>query len=235
MNLFLFLQSSGETLPVLSSVQDATASTPALSFFDLAMKGGWLMIPLVLLLFLAIYIFIERLLVINKASKDDLSFMDRIKDYIHAGNIDAAIKLCKKTQTPSSRMIEKGITRIGRPLSDVQIAIENVGNVEVAKLEKGLNVLASTAGGAPMIGFLGTVMGMVQAFYDMSNAGSNVDISILSSGIYVAMVTTVGGLMVGIPAYFAYNYLVSRVKQIMDKLEAKTMEFMDLMHEPVNP
>lgn len=235
MNLFLFLQSSGETLPVLSSVQDATASTPALSFFDLAMKGGWLMIPLVLLLFLAIYIFIERLLVINKASKDDLSFMDRIKDYIHAGNIDAAIKLCKKTQTPSSRMIEKGITRIGRPLSDVQIAIENVGNVEVAKLEKGLNVLASTAGGAPMIGFLGTVMGMVQAFYDMSNAGSNVDITILSTGIYVAMVTTVGGLMVGIPAYFAYNYLVSRVKQIMDKLEAKTMEFMDLMHEPVNP
>lgn len=228
MNLFLFLQSAGET----SSVIDAASQAPPLSFFDMAMKGGWLMIPLVLLLFLAIYIFIERLLVINKANQDDPSFMDRIKDYIQTGNMDSAIKLCKKTQTPSSRMIEKGITRIGRPLGDVQIAIENVGNVEVAKLEKGLNVLASAAGGAPMIGFLGTVMGMVQAFYDMSTAGSNVDITILSSGIYVAMVTTVGGLIVGISAYFSYNYLVSRIKRIMDKLESKTMEFMDLLHEP---
>jgi biopolymer transport protein ExbB len=232
MNLFLFLQSSGETLPVLSSVQDAASTAPTLSFFDMAMKGGWLMIPLILLLFLAIYIFIDRLLVINKANQDDPSFMDRIKDYIQTGNIDSAIKLCKKTQTPSSRMIEKGITRMGRPLGDVQIAIENVGNVEVAKLEKGLPVLASAAGGAPMIGFLGTVMGMVQAFYDMSTAGSNVDITVLSSGIYVAMVTTVGGLIVGISAYFAYNYLVSRIKRIMDKLESKTMEFMDLLHEP---
>lgn len=229
MNLFLFLQSAGE----ISSVKDAVSQAPSLSFFDMAMKGGWLMIPLVLLLFLAIYIFIERLLVLKKATQDDPSFMDRIKDYIQAGNMDSAIKLCKKTQTPSSRMIEKGITRIGRPLGDVQIAIENVGNVEVAKLEKGLNVLASAAGGAPMIGFLGTVMGMVQAFYDMSTAGSNVDITILSSGIYVAMVTTVAGLIVGISAYFAYNYLVSRIKRIMDKLESKTMEFMDLLHEPV--
>ena len=232
MNLFLFLQSSGETLPVLSSVQDAAATAPSLSFFNMAMKGGWLMIPLVLLLFLAIYIFIERLLVLKKATQDDPSFMDKIKDYIQDGNMDSAIKLCKKTQTPSSRMIEKGITRIGRPLGDVQVAIENVGNVEVAKLEKGLPVLASAAGGAPMIGFLGTVMGMVQAFYDMSTAGSNVDITVLSSGIYVAMVTTVGGLIVGISAYFAYNYLVSRIKRIMDKLESKTMEFMDLLHEP---
>ncbi len=234
MNLFLFLQSAGETLPVLSSAQDAASQAPSLSFFDMAMKGGWLMIPLFLLLFLAIYIFIERLLVLNKASQDDPSFMERIKDYLQAGNIDSAMKLCKKTQSPSSRMIEKGITRIGRPLSDVQIAIENVGNVEVAKLEKGLPVLASAAGGAPMIGFLGTVMGMVQAFYDMSTAGSNVDITVLSSGIYVAMVTTVGGLIVGISAYFAYNYLVSRIKRIMDKLESKTMEFMDLLHEPAN-
>lgn len=232
MNPFLFLQSAGEALPVLSSVKDATSQASSLNFFDMAMKGGWLMIPLFLLLFLAIYIFIERLLVLNKASLDDPSFMDRIKDYIQTGNVDSAIKLCKKTQTPSSRMIEKGITRIGRPLGDVQIAIENVGNVEVAKLEKGLPVLASAAGGAPMIGFLGTVMGMVQAFYDMSTAGSNVDITILSSGIYVAMVTTVAGLIVGISAYFAYNYLVSRIKRIMDKLESKTMEFMDLLHEP---
>jgi len=232
MNLLLFLQSTVETIPVLSSVQDAATHAPSLRFFDMAVKGGWLMIPLALLLFLAIYIFIERLLVINKASVEDPSFMDRIKDYIQTGNLDAAIKLCKKNQTPSSRMIEKGITRIGRPMNDVQIAIENVGNIEVAKLEKGLPVLASAAGGAPMIGFLGTVMGMVQAFFDMSTAGSNVDITVLSSGIYVAMVTTVGGLIVGISAYFAYNYLVSRIKRIVNNLESKTMEFMDLLHEP---
>ncbi len=232
MNLFLFLQATGETLPVLSDIKEAATQAPSLSFFDMALKGGWLMIPLVLLLFLAIYIFIERLMVINKASKDDPSFMDRIKDYIQGGNLDSAIKLCKKTQTPSSRMIEKGITRIGRPMNDVQIAIENVGNIEVSKLERGLSVLASAAGGAPMIGFLGTVMGMVQAFFDMATAGSNVDITVLSSGIYVAMVTTVGGLIVGISAYFAYNYLVSRIKSIVNSLESKTMEFMDLLHEP---
>lgn len=232
MNLLLFLQTTGEALPVLSSVQDAVAQSPTLSLFDMALKGGWLMTPLVLLLFLSIYIFIERFLVINKASQDDPSFMNRIRDYIQTGNIDSAIKLCKKTQTPSSRMIEKGITRIGRPMNDVQIAIENVGNIEVSKLEKGLTVLASAAGGAPMIGFLGTVMGMVQAFFDMSNAGSNVDITVLSSGIYVAMVTTVGGLIVGISAYFAYNFLVSRIKRIVNNLESKTMEFMDLLHEP---
>lgn len=190
------------------------------------------MLPLFLLLLIAIYIFVERLLVINAASKDDPTFMNRIKDHILNGKMESAIKLCKQTNTPSSRMIEKGITRIGRPMNDVQIAIENMGNIEVSKLEKGLSVLASVAGGAPMIGFLGTVLGMVQAFYDMASAGSNVDISILSSGIYVAMVTTVAGLIVGILAYFANNYLISRIRNLVTNLETKTMEFMDLLHEP---
>jgi len=190
------------------------------------------MLPLFLLLLIAIYIFVERLLVINAASKDDPTFMNRIKDHILNGKMESAIKLCKQTNTPSSRMIEKGITRIGRPMNDVQVAIENMGNIEVSKLEKGLSVLASVAGGAPMIGFLGTVLGMVQAFYDMASAGSNVDISILSSGIYVAMVTTVAGLIVGILAYFANNYLISRIRNLVTNLETKTMEFMDLLHEP---
>jgi len=234
MNLLLLLQSTAqEALPVLSNVsEDATNAAHQMRFFDMAVKGGWLMIPLVILSIIAIYIFIERLITLNAASKDDPNFMDRIKDYIYEGQIGSAVKLCKQVNTPLSRMIEKGISRIGRPMNDVQVSIEYFGNLEVAKLEKGISVLASVAGGAPMIGFLGTVTGMVQAFFDMANAGNNVNITILSSGIYTAMITTVGGLIVGICAFFAYNYLVTRVSKIVNNMEAKTMEFMDLLNEP---
>jgi biopolymer transport protein ExbB len=234
MSLFLFIQNTAqEALPALSGVGADAAGSTKMNLFDMTLKGGPLMIPLVLLSILAIYIFIERLLVINRASKNDPTFMSRIKDYIFDNKIDSAVKLCKQTNNPYARMIEKGISRIGRPMNDVQVAIENVGNIEVAKLEKGLTILASVAGGAPMIGFLGTVTGMVRAFFDMANAGTNVDIIVLSSGIYEAMITTVGGLLVGIPAFFAYNYLVSRVGKIVNNLEGKTMEFMDLLNEPV--
>jgi len=235
MNLLLLLQSAAQSsLPVLSNVsEESSAVTKQMDFIDMTIKGGWLMIPLFILSILGIYIFFERLATLNAASKDDPRFMSRIKDHIYEGRIDASIELCKKVNTPLSRMIEKGITRIGRPMSDVQISIENVGNVEVAKLEKGLSVLASVAGGAPMIGFLGTVTGMVRAFFDMANAGNNIDITTLSSGIYTAMVTTVGGLIVGISAFFAYNYLVTRVGKIVNNMEAKTLEFMDLLNEPV--
>lgn len=211
----------------------AVKAAKTMNFLDMTIKGGWLMIPLILLSILALYIFIERLIVINGASKEDPTFMNRIKDHIIEGRTDSAIKLCKQTDSPYSRIIEKGITRIGRPMNDVQVAIENVGNIEVAELEKKLPILASIAGGAPMIGFLGTVTGMVQAFFDMANAGNNVDITVLSSGIYTAMITTVGGLLVGIPAYFAYNYLVSRIKNIVNNMESRIMEFMDLLNEPV--
>lgn len=235
MNLLLFLQTSTqEALPVLSNISEETTKVVAkMDFFDMTCKGGLLMIPLLILSILAIYIFFERLHTLNAASKDNPNFMDRIKDHIYEGQIESSIKLCKQVNTPLARMIEKGISRIGRPLNDVQVSIENVGNVEVAKLEKGLSILASVAGGAPMIGFLGTVTGMVRAFFDVANAGTNVDIIVLSSGIYTAMVTTVGGLIVGICAYFAYNYLVSRVGKIVNNMEAKTMEFMDLLNEPV--
>ena len=190
------------------------------------------MIPLVLLSIVCIYIFIERFLVIKKANQEDETFMKRIKDYIHEGEIESAMNLCKKTGSPYARLIGKGISRIGRPMNDVLVAIENTGNLEIAKLGKGLPWLATTAAGAPMLGFLGTVMGMVNAFYNLASAGSAANIDVLAGGIYEALVTTVAGLIVGIIAMFTYNYLVARINKVMNLLEAKTMEFMDLLNEP---
>ena len=204
-----------------------------LSMLQLCLKGGIIMIPLLLLSVVSIYVLVERFFAIRKAAKEDKSFMKRIKDYIHEGEIESAMNLCKKTDTPYSRLILKGITRIGRPMNDVLVAIENVGNLEVAELEKGFIWLATTAAGAPMLGFLGTVTGMVQAFFAMASAGSNANVSVLANGIYEALVTTVAGLFVGIIALFAYNYLVAMVSKVMKQLEAKTMEFMDLLNEPV--
>lgn len=204
-----------------------------LSFWELAIKGGWIMIPLAILSVIAVYIFVERYLAIRKASDTDANFMNRIREYIHEDKIDSALALCQSKSTPVARMIEKGIQRIGRPLSDVNTAIENVGNLEISKLEESLPFLATIAGGAPMLGFLGTVIGMIRAFYDMSMAGNNIDVGLLSNGIYTAMVTTVAGLIVGIFAYFGYNYLVARVEKVVFNLEANTSEFMDLLNEPV--
>jgi biopolymer transport protein ExbB len=200
--------------------------------FDLALKGGWIMIVLLILLFLSIYVLIERTLVIKKARQEDATFMNRIKDYIHEGKVDAALGLCRKTDTPAARMVEKGISRIGRPMTDVTSAVENVGNIEIALLEKGLPILATTAAGAPMIGFLGTVTGMVKAFMSMAGEGANVDVTTLSTGIYEALVTTVGGLVVGIIAMFAYNYLTTLIKGVINKMEMRIMEFMDILNEP---
>jgi biopolymer transport protein ExbB len=205
----------------------------SISFIDLAIKGGWVMLPILLLSFIAIYIYVERFYVITRAGKEDMNFMNRIKDYIYDGKIDAAMALCRSNEGPAARMVEKGINRLGRPLNDVNAAIENVGKLEIYKLEKGLPVLATVAGAAPMIGFLGTVIGMIKAFYDMANAGSNIDVSMLSNGIYTALVTTVAGLIVGIMAYFAYNMLVVKVEKVVFKLEATSTEFMDILNEPV--
>ena len=171
---------------------------------------------------------------IRKASQIDPYFMKDIKDYISDGKIKAAQNLCRESDTPVSHLIEKGIERMGRPLPDIQTAVENMGNIEVARLEKGLPWLASIAGGAPMIGFLGTVIGMIQAFFNMSQAGSNIDITLLSGGIYTAMITTVAGLIVGILAYFGYNYLTAKVSDVVFSLQSNTIEFMDLLHKPLN-
>lgn len=204
-----------------------------LSLWDLALKGGWIMIVLGLISIITIYVFVDRFIAIRNANKKDDKFMDNIRSYILEGKIDNALALCKAQNSPLSRMIEKGINRIGRPLNDINAAVENVGKLEVANLEKSLAILATAAGAAPMIGFLGTVTGMVRAFYNMANAGSNIDITLLSSGIYEAMVTTVGGLIVGIIAYIAYNYLVVRIENLVYQLERSTTEFMDLLNEPV--
>lgn len=237
MNLMiLFLQSAQgltegvvEALPVLSQAEETAES---MNLWDMAQKGGWIMLVLALLSVVVFYILFERLFVIKRADKEDPEFMFKIKDYIKEGNIKAAINYCQRTDTPAARMIERGVNRIGRPVNDVQAAIENAGNLEVAKLEKGLSVMATIAGGAPMIGFLGTVTGMVRAFFEMANAGNNIDITLLSGGIYEAMITTVGGLVVGIIAMFSYNYLVTLVDGIVNKMEAKTMAFMDMLNEP---
>lgn len=202
-----------------------------LSILELAEKGGWIMLVLAALSIIAVYIFTERFIAIRNAAKDDPLFMERIRDYIKNGDKKSAINYCRVTNTPGARIIERGINRMGLPATEIQSAIENTGNLEVAALEKRLHVLATISGGAPMIGFLGTVIGMVEAFWQMSNSGGNIDISLLSSGIYQAMVTTVGGLIVGIIALFAYNYLVAKVDGVVNELERKTLTFMDLLNE----
>lgn len=232
MLLYVLLQnitpSAADTAAIDPGVRETTVS-----YLDLAIKGGWVMVPIVVLSIIAVYIFIERFVAIRNAEKIDQNFMNRIKDYIHDGKIDSATALCQSTNNPLSMMIEKGVSRIGRPLNDINTAIENIGQVEINKLEKGLPILASCAGGAPMLGFFGTVLGMVKTFMDIASVGNSLDVGLLSQGIYIALITTVGGLLVGIPAYFAYNYLVARVEELVNKLEAYTMEFMDLLNEPV--
>ena len=202
-----------------------------LSILELASKGGWIMVVLAVLSVIAVYIFVERFLAIRNAGKDDKLFMDRIRDYIKSGDVKSAVNFCRVTNTASARIIERGISRIGKPAAEIQTAIENTGNLEIAIMEKRLPVLATIAGGAPMIGFLGTVTGMVEAFWQMSNAGGNIDISLLSGGIYEAMITTVGGLVVGIIALFAYNYLVAKVESVVNEIEAKSLTFMDIVSE----
>ena len=211
---------------------EPVAQQQTYSLIEMACKGGWLMIVLLILSIIAIYIFGKKWYLISRAAKVDKNFMNDIRDYIHEGKIKSAMTLCERYDSPVSRLVGKGIERIGRPLGDIQTAVENTGNVEVARLERGLPTLATIASGAPMIGFLGTVMGMIQAFFNMSQAGNNIDITLLSNGIYTAMVTTVGGLIVGIIAYFGYNYLSSRISDLVFQMERTTIDFMDLLHEP---
>ena len=239
--LFTLLQTELEGVAEQAVNEYAQAATAqvipqeqSFSLIQMASKGGWLMIVLVLLSIVAIYIFGKKWWMINRANKIDKNFMRDIRDYIHEGKIKSAAMLCQRYDSPIARLVEKGIERIGRPLSDIQTSVENTGNVEVARLERGLPFLATIAGGAPMIGFLGTVIGMVQAFFDMANAGNNIDITLLSNGIYTAMITTVGGLIVGILAYFGYNYLTSRISDLVFRMESATIDFMDLLHEPAS-
>jgi biopolymer transport protein ExbB len=237
--LFQLLQA--DTLEALANAINQAAEAPAAaqpqqmseSLFSMFTMGGPLMWVLLALSILAVYLIGRKWWVIKNASKIDPHFMKDIRDYITDGKTKSAITLCRKYDNPVARMIETGINRMGRPMADIQSAIENIGNVEVARLEKGLPLLATIAGGAPMIGFLGTVMGMVQAFFNMSKAGNNIDITLLSGGIYTAMLTTVGGLIVGIIAYFGYNWLTGKVGDLVYQMESSTMEFIDIViNEP---
>ena len=227
--LFNLLQAAENAAAVPA---EAISQEMNFSLIEMATKGGWLMLVLLLLSVMAIYIFGNKWWLIRRAGKIDKNFMKDIRDLIHEGKIKSALALCQKYDSPVARLVEKGIERIGRPLPDIQAAVENMGNVEVARLEKGLPMLATIAGGAPMIGFLGTVTGMITAFFEMANAGNNIDITLLSGGIYEAMVTTVGGLFVGIIAYFGYNYLTSQISNLVFKMENATIAFIDMLHEP---
>jgi biopolymer transport protein ExbB len=217
-----------------SEVTESTEKT--LSIWELitngGIGGGIIMLTLFVLSIIAVYIIIERYLAIKAASKDDVNFMNQIKDFILDGKFDAAKALCKSTNTPVARMIEKGISRIGKPLNDIATAIETTGKLELNKLEKNLSTLATISGAAPMIGFLGTVIGMILAFHEMASAGGNIEVEMLAEGIYTAMITTVAGLVVGIIAYIGYNILVAKVEKIVFVLEARSTEFLDILHEP---
>jgi biopolymer transport protein ExbB len=210
---------------------DAVSAQQSLSVVDLAIKGGIMMIPLALMWLAAIYLFIERLLTINKANLDAEPFMNKVKELVLKNDFTGAKLLCAQTGTPVARMIEKGVSRIGSPLKNIEASIENVGKLEIFKLEKNLSTLATISGAAPMIGFLGTVIGMVEAFISISQEEGSVSPKLLSSGIYTAMVTTVAGLIVGILAYLAYNYLVTRVAKVIHKMEYTSIDFIDLLQE----
>ena len=202
-----------------------------MNMWGMIVKGGWLMIPIFLLSVIAIYIFFERYLLIRKYSKSTDSFMDRVKECMDAGNKQTALDICANENTPMARITQKGISHDQLPPTELRAVIESSANLEVASMEKGLTTLATCAGMAPMIGFLGTVVGMVQAFYDMALAGNNINITLLSRGIYTAMITTVAGLIVGITAYFAYNALVSRIDSVVTRMENTTAGFMEIISE----
>jgi biopolymer transport protein ExbB len=216
----------------LLQITETAPSSESINLIDLTMKGGPIMIPLAILSIIAVYLTIERFLTLKKASKLEANFMANIKDLVLNGNIKGAKALCERTNSPIARMIEKGVTRIGKPLQDIDTSIHNVGNIEINKLETGMPTLATISGAAPMLGFLGTVTGMVTAFHKMSTAGANLTVSLLAGGIYEALVTTVAGLIIGIFAYIAYNQLTSMIEKIIHRMEASAVEFIDLLQEP---
>ena len=226
-----FFQTNKELL------EEVVSEEKTLSIYNLIMdggKGGQIIIGLLfVLLGVGLYIYFERYFAIKSASKIDENFMNQIKDFVSNGKLEAADALCKSKNTPTARLIGKGISRIGKPLDDINTAIETAGKLEVYQLEKNVSVLATIAGAAPMIGFLGTVIGMIIAIHEIANAGGQIDIKMLSDGLYTAMTTTVAGLIVGIIAYVTYNHLVVRTDKVVYQMEAKSVEFLDLLNEPV--
>jgi biopolymer transport protein ExbB len=216
---------------------ETVSEEKTLSIYKLIMDGGLggqiIIAILFTLLTVGLYIYFERFFAIKAASKVDAHFMDQIRDYVSNGKLEAARALCEHKNTPTARLIGKGISRIGKPLEDINTAIETAGKLEVYQLEKNVSVLATIAGAAPMIGFLGTVIGMIIAIHEIANAGGQIDIKMLSDGLYTAMTTTVAGLIVGIIAYITYNHLVVRTDKVVYQMEATSVDFLDLLNEPV--
>jgi biopolymer transport protein ExbB len=237
---FLQIELPGEASSAAMPAATAAVSEPTqetLSIMDLMLSGGIggqiIMLLMVLLSIAMVYIFVNRMGAIKRANKIDPQLMKDIKDHVASGNVQSAINLCERSDSPVARMILKGLTRIGKPLQDISASIENQGKLEIQRLERNLPYLATIAGGAPMLGLLGTVIGMILAFKEMANAGGGVQIDMLAEGIYVAMTTTAAGLVVGIFAYFGYNFLVTRVESVIYKMETSSTEFLDLLDEPV--
>ncbi|HBH24349.1 MAG TPA: biopolymer transporter ExbB [Cytophagales bacterium] len=220
------------TTSTLSDSLAVESADPGLSFIELILKGGYIMIPIFLLSIVAVYIYVERIRTIKRAQKIAPDFMDRIKKLVLDGDIKSARMICSQSESPIARMIEKGLSRIGSPLKNIEVSIENVGRIEIYRLEKNLSVLATISGAAPMIGFLGTVTGMIQAFIAIAQEEGSVSPKLLSEGIYEAMLTTAAGLFVGIIAYLGYNYLITRVQKVVHMMEYTSIDFIDLLQEP---
>ncbi len=229
--LLTILQETKEVL------EESGSEEKTLSIYNLIMDGGLggqiIIALLIVLLAVALYIYFERFFAIKAASRTDRNFMNQIRDHVSHGKLDSAKVLCAQANSPVSRLVDKGISRIGKPLEDINTAIENAGRLEIYKLEKNVSVLATIAGAAPMIGFLGTVIGMILAIHEIANAGGQIDIKLLSDGLYTAMTTTVAGLIVGIISYIQYNHLVVRTNKVVYEMEAKSVEFLDLLNEPI--
>lgn len=231
----MFLQDNAQEGVEMLANEEQVEKT--LSIIELISSGGLagqiIIAILFVLLMVACYIYFERLFAIKEASKVDANFMNQIKDYVSNGKIDAAQNLCAQVNSPVSRLISKGITRIGKPLEDINTAIENAGRLEIYGLERHVSILATISGSAPMIGFLGTVIGMILAIFELANAGGTIQMDVLASGLYTAMTTTVAGLIVGIVAYIAYNHLVVRTDKVVYQMEANSVEFLDHLNEPI--
>jgi len=235
MNLLNFvLLQINETVSNTEALVTSAPTEDKLSILELLLKGGWIVWPIIALSLVAVYIFIERYMTIKRASREEANFMAQIRDFVLNGNIDAAKSLCSSTENPIARMTEKGISRIGKSVKNIEAAIESVGKLEIYKLERSVGLLASIAGVAPMLGFLGTVTGMIKAFHKLSKAGNNIETSLLAGGIYEALVTTVAGLAVGIIAFVCYNIIVGMIERVVYKMEVTAMEFMDLIQEPAD-
>lgn len=227
--LGLILQITQTTAAAADTTQPVQQT---ITLWDMAVKGGPILYPIAILSIMAIYIFFERYFTIKRFSKIDMNFMHQIRDHVHSGNIDAAKSLCRNTNTPVSRMIEKGLLRLGKPVKEIESAIENVGKLEVYKMEKNMNILSSISGIAPMFGFLGTIFGVIKIFYQIAQQNS-LEINTISGGLYVKMISSASGLLVGMIAYAGYHYLTHRIDRVINKMEINAVEFIDLLEEPV--